>query len=286
MHEETRQLIEAIGDLKQESNYFKDYMFPIVSAFFSSLLGAAIAYFTLKWQARIQIEKEKLDITNKWILVAEEARSNLLAIKDNYHGQLDDNPFQRAALIPTILLYDDPLSVEYHELSFIVPSGSSADGEYPKWSQIPIIRTMFGNYNQTLSMWKQRNTLNEEFKHGLFAAHGDAVVNGFSIKHAIDAVGQPFLIKFIDLTERLVKLTDDLVVEMDDFLENFPKYAKTRIRCKKIKSYGSVLTYSNNDNKALLDRLKKSPEADFSNLESLFGEKSEDIKKRHQTGYE
>jgi len=120
--------------LKQESNYFKDYMFPIAGALFTSLLGAAIAYVTLKWQERIQIEKEKLNTANKWILLAEEARSNLLAIKGNYHGTLDENPFKRVAIIPTILLYDDPVTVEYHELSFIVPRESPTDGAYPKWS--------------------------------------------------------------------------------------------------------------------------------------------------------
>jgi len=149
-----------------------------------------------------------------------------------------------------------------------------------------MIRTMIGNYNQTLSMWKHRNILNEEFKQKLTDTRDDIIIHGFSIDHALGAVGQPFLIKFIDLTERLVKLTDDLVVELDDFLENFPKYAKTMIRVKQLNNYGTVLTYSNNNNKALLDMLIKSPEADFSELESLFGERNEDIKKRHQTGYE
>lgn len=285
MHEETRLIVGAISGLKQDPSYFKDYIFPIVSAFFSSILGAAIAYFTLKRQERIQIEKNKMDVANKWILVAEEARSNLLAIKGNYHRQLNKNPFKRAGLIPTILIYDDPITVEYHELSFIVPKESSDENTYPKWSQILRVRSMIGNYNQTLSMWKQRNILNEEFKEKLMVTHGDAIVNGFSIDQALAAVGQPFLIKFIDLTERLVKLTDDLVIEIDDFLENFPTYAKTKIQYKRLKKYGSVLTYSNNNNEDLLAMLEKSPEADFSRLEALFGESHENIKKRHQTGY-
>lgn len=286
MHEEIKLLVDAIGELKQDPSYFKDYMFPIASAFFTSILGAAIAYFTLRWQENTQIEKEKMNIANKWILITEGARSNLLAIKGNYHGQLDSNPFKRLGLIPTILIEEDPIEVEYHELSFVVPTEKPTDNVYPKWSQIPRFRAVISNYNQTISLWKQRNLLNEEFKEKLIHAHGDAVVNGFSIEHALAAVGHPFLIKFIDLTERIIKLTDDLVVEMDDFLVSFPKYAKTRIKYKRLKKYGSVLSYSNNENEALLKMLEKSPEADFSKFEGLFGESHESISKRHQTGYE
>lgn len=285
---EIRRIISNGGNGPFETNQIdsRTAAFTIKPIF--SVLGAAIAYFTLKWQERIQIEKGKVNTANKWILLAEEARSNLLAIKGNYNGKLDENPFKRAAIIPTILLYDDPISTAYHELSFIVPKekDSSTDGVYPKWSQITTIRCMIGNYNYALSMWKHRNILNEEFKQKLADTHGHTIlVQGFSTKHALDAVGQPFLIKFIDLTEVLVRVTDDLVVEIDDFLENFPKYAKTKILKTRLDNYGSVYTYSNNDNKALLGMLKKSPEVDFSGLESMFGERNEDIKKRHQTGY-
>ncbi len=286
MHDQTKQLIDAILELKQEPSYFKDYLFPIVSAFFSSILGAAIAYFTLRWQENIKIEKEKMDIANKWLLIAEGARSNLLAIKSNYHGKLDRNPFNRLGLIPTILIEDNPIEVKYHELSFVVPTAKPNENTYPKWSQIPRFRAMIENYNHAIALWKQRNILSEEFKDKLIQAHGNAIIDGFSLEHALAAVGRPFLIKFIDLTERLVKLTDDLVIEIDDFLDNFPKYAKTRIRYKRLKRYGSVLTYSNSDNNALLDIIKKSPEADFSRYEALFGESHETISKRHQTGYE
>lgn len=286
MNEEARMLVSAISELKPEANNFKDYFFPIASAFFTSLLGAAIAYCTLKWQEGVQIEKEKMNITNKWVLIAEGARSDLLAIKGNYHGELNDNPFARLLMVPTILIENYPITAEYQELAFIVPSEKSNDESYPKWSQITIVRTMIDNYNLVISLWKQRNILNEEFREKLVASHGNEIVNGVSLEQALAAVSQPFLIKLIDLTERLIKLTDTLVIELDDFLENFPKYARTKIRYKKLKKYGSVLTHSNNNNQLLLALLEKSPEADFSKLEEIFGESNENIKKRHKTGYE
>lgn len=279
MHEEIRMLISAIGELKPETNYFKDYFFPIVSAFFTSLLGAAIAYFTIRWQEGIQMEKEKMNIANKWILIAEDARSNLLAIKGNYHGRLNDNPFYRLGRIPSIFADNRPIVEAYQDLSFIVPLEKTDDEDYPKWSQITRVRAMISNYNLAILLWKERTVLNEEFKEKLIAFYGNGVVNSVSFDQVLTAVGQPFLIKFIDLTERVVKLTDDLVVELGDFLENFPKYAKTKIRCKRLKRYGSVLTHSDNNNQDLLLMLKKSPEADFSGFEELFGESNENIKK-------
>ena len=59
MIEETELLVRAIESLRQDENLFKDYIFPIASAFFSALLGAGVAYFTLKYQEDIKIEKRK-----------------------------------------------------------------------------------------------------------------------------------------------------------------------------------------------------------------------------------
>lgn len=58
-------LIEAISSLKQETNYFKEYIFPITMAFFSSFIGALLAYFVFRRQESIVAEKLKLDTINK-----------------------------------------------------------------------------------------------------------------------------------------------------------------------------------------------------------------------------
>lgn len=285
MEDQIQQLITAINELKPEQNLFREYIFPIASAFLSSLLGAAIAYFTLKRRENIEIEKGKMDIANRWTLLVEGARSELIAIKDNYHGTLNNIPLARLGMIPTILHNEEKLIVDYQELSFLVPKGTSDDSAYPKWSQISLYRTMIGNYNHTMFLWNQRNLLNEEFKSRLTATHGDAVMQGFNTARALEAIGQPFLIKFIDLTERLIKLTDDLIVEMDNFLDEFPRFVKTKIKYKQLNKYGSILSYSNNGNELLLKMLEKSPSPDFTMLEHLFGETHESIIKRHETGY-
>lgn len=121
MDQETEALVRAIESLRNEPSLFKDYLFPIASAFFTSLLGAGVAYYTLRHQEGIQIEKQKMDAANKWLLLVESARSTLLAIKSNYHGELTADPVQRVGIVPNILIHADPIVERYDELSFIIP---------------------------------------------------------------------------------------------------------------------------------------------------------------------
>ena len=77
-----------------------------------------------------------------------------------------------------------------------------------------------------------------------------------------------------------------MLVELDDFLANFPVYAKTHINSESLKRYGSVLTYSNNGNEKLLAMLQKSPNTDYSSVTALFGATTDQMKQRYSTGYE
>lgn len=219
MHEETELLVKAIEGLKQDPNYIKDYIFPIASALFISILGAGIAFFTLRHQEEVQFEKEKMNKANKWTLKIEEARASLIAIKSNYSGQLHSDPFQRISAIPTILFHAQPIAEDYQDLSFIVPKEGQAS---EKWSQITLIRAMVSNYNYILKLWEQRNDLNQAFKEKLLQAHGNNAHMTLSINDVIQAAGRADVVILIDLNERVIKLTDDLIRETDDFLSKFP----------------------------------------------------------------
>lgn len=83
MYVENYIIVGVVDNLNPEINYFKDYIFPIVSAFFASILGAITAYFTLRHQDIIKIEKEKLDTINKWTLIAQQVQADLFALKSN-----------------------------------------------------------------------------------------------------------------------------------------------------------------------------------------------------------
>lgn len=285
MHIETAQVVQAIESLQQEPNLFKDYIFPIASALFTSILGAGIAYFTLRSQENIQIEKDKMNNTNKWTFLLEEAGTTLMAIKMIYYDQLSDNPIQRISAIPSILLNAQPINEKLESLSFIVKKLDSKT-EPEKWSQISKIKLMVNSYNHLIYLWEQRNSIDKPIKEKLMAEFSNQGYIDISEQEAIQAIGPAKMILLIDLTEKVVKFTDDLLIEINDFLINFPAYAKSRIKTKQLKRFGSVITYSNNGNTLLLAMLAKTPEPDFTSVEELFGETSKEIKKRMKNGYE
>lgn len=284
MHNETELIVNAIESLRQEGSIFKDYIFPIASAFFTSLLGAGVAYKSFRYQEDIKIEKEKMDTANKWTLLADEARSNLISIKQNYHGKLTEDPIQRAVAIPTILFTAKPIVEDYSQLSFLVPKQSS--DEYLNWSQIPRIRTMMHNYNYVQELWLKRNEIERPIKERIMKQYASEAFTYVSLDQIFRCVDKANFASLVDLTEYVIRLTDDLLVELDDFLANFPVYAKTRINFERLKRYGSVLTYSNNGNEKLLAMLEKSPNADYSSVTTLFGATTDQLKQRYSTGYE
>jgi hypothetical protein len=285
VHIETAQVVQAIESLQQEPNLFKDYIFPIASALFTSILGAGIAYFTLRSQENIQIEKDKMNNTNKWTFLLEEAGTTLMAIKMIYYDQLSDNPIQRISAIPSILLNAQPINEKLESLSFIVKKLDSKT-EPEKWSQISKIKLMVNSYNHLIYLWEQRNSIDKPIKEKLIAEFSNQGYIDISEQEAIQAIGPAKMVLLIDLTEKVVKFTDDLLIEINDFLINFPAYAKSRIKTKQLKRFGSVITYSNNGNTLLLAMLAKTPEPDFTSVEELFGETSKEIKKRMKNGYE
>lgn len=283
MHNEIELIVNAIESLRQEGSIFKDYIFPIASAFFTSLLGAGIAYKSFRYQEDIKIEKKKMDTANKWTLLADEARSNLISIKENYYGMLTEQPIQRTLAIPTILFTAKPIVEDYSQLSFLAPIQSN--DEYPKWSQIPIIRTMIHNYNYVQELWLKRNEIERPVREKIMQQHSTEAFVDVSLEQIFQCVDKANFAMLVDLTEYIISLTDDLLVELDDFLANFPVYAKTHINSEKLKRYGSVLVYSNIGNEKLLAMLERSPNADYSSLTTLLGKTTDQLKQRYSTGY-
>lgn len=284
MHEEAKLIVQAIESLRSEPDLFKDYIFPIASAFFSAILGGAIAFLFFRHQEKISVEKCKMNTANKWTLLAEEARSNLISIKQNYHGTLTEKPIQRALAIPSVLFSSQPVIESYADLSFIVSKAGAEKIE--KWSQIPRIRAMIHNYNYLQELWLKRNEVERLIKEAVVTRYSNKAYVNVTLEEVVNCVGAVQFSSLVDLTEHVVKLTDDLLVELDSFLAEFPIYAKSLINHEKIKSYGSILTYSNNGNVKLLEILKKSPQADYQSIVDLFGVSTEAMKIRYTTGYE
>lgn len=285
MNDEMKLLIQAIESLRTIDNPFRDYMFPIISAFFSSLLGAGVAYFVLRYQENRGIEREKMDSVNNWTLSVDNAFSSLVNLKSHYHGNLNKNPFQRTLAIKTILHNALPINEKPSSLSFIAPRKEEPETQSVKWRQISLIRTMANNYNYCLQLWEKRNEIERPIKEKLMQDYSDKIYGYVSQEQIADSVGEANFAVLIDITEHLIVFTDDLLVEMNDFLQEFPEVGKSLINTKKLKRYGTILTYSISENKHLKKIIVKSPEVDYVVLAELYGQTVEEVKKEYETGY-
>ncbi|BBN59327.1 hypothetical protein [Hydrogenovibrio marinus] len=271
MIQETQQLIDAITSLKPESSFTKDYFFPIASAFFSSMLGAGIAYGTLKHQEYLQIEKDKLNIANKWMLNISDALSALIAIKANYIGKLKDDPIQRIACIKQAINIYKYFENDIHELSFIIPSSiEEQEQQNNKWSRIAKIQSMTANYNLALEVWKKRDELYEEFGNLLMAKHDNNAFAEITLKSAIEDTNQTIVAKLIEVNESAITMTDELIIQFLDFSKNFPAYAETKIDTKKLKRYGRIIRHQDQDIYTIAESLKeRSPKVNLTEMNEL-----------------
>lgn len=266
-------IAEAILQLKQDSNILKDYMFPIAMALFSSFIGALVGYFVYLRQERLANEKKKFDIINKWILLGNEIQQDLTAIKVNYFKQLDNDPFNRAFSIPTMILNPQKYNLEYQELAFI-------EDKYPsKFSHIPYLRTLFGNYLNTLSIWDKRNQLNDEIKSQIIM-HIPNNSTYYDVERNLinSLVDQSKLAALIDLTETVIRYTDDLIIEFEDFINEIPEISKKIIDTKLLKNYGKILEYGNMLNNELILECQL---PDYKKLSLMLGRPEQEIMARY-----
>ena len=285
MSEEATLIAEAINSLKSESSVFRDYLFPVVSGFFSAILGACVAYFALGFQERNQLERSKLITCNDWTITIEDLFQSLIALKENYWSELGSHPFQRALAVRSLI--DPRKSIEKNvaDLSFLVPTKSDPDSLKVKWRSLSRIGGLISNYNTLLSIWEKRNSFERPLREKLLNACGDSAFAEISHAEALRILGAKDLLSLIDLTERAVMLTDDLVIETNNFLEEFPGAAKSVIDMKRTKGFGTLIAFKNQDNPHLQDLLPRCPELDCKPLVGLFGEPEEKIKEHYQSVY-
>lgn len=285
MNTEMETLVHAIESLQQEANPFKDYIFPMVAAFFSSLLGGGVAFVTLKYQENTQIEKDKMDAVNKCTLIAEEAQSSLIALKNNYVGKVTDDPVQRVLNVPSIVHNTKEVNEDVVNLAFLIPSLTDAIGQDTKWRKLTLIRAMLMNYNFLIGLWNKRNAFERPLRLKLKADYPHLNTTGISIVDIVASIGEQALHELIDLTERCIKYTDDILVELNDFLVHFPEQAKPLIKMDKLKDYGKIITFGEDQAPAFLRAIQKVPEVNYDTLASIYGEDAEKLKQEYSTGY-
>jgi hypothetical protein len=282
MDTEVEQVVNAINGLK-EDNLLKDYVFPIASAFFMAILGGFVAYFSFLRQEKIQANIARLHSTNKWTLIGLSALESLKAIKSNYYERLTDDPVLRALEVPTIFSHANSIAEDIHELAFIVPS--KLKGDMPKWSQITRIQVMIKNYNQLLIIWNLRNEIAMKVKPILVTGADGKPYANLTLEEIFFKVNPIDLTNFIDINEKALKLTDDLIIELEDFVHNFSRYVEFKIWKSVINNYGPLIKYYHNQDQSSKKYLNRCVAPNHKKLSILLEISEEEVRARYETGY-
>ena len=291
MNDDIKALIDSVKSLKQESNIFKDYIYPISIVFISSFFGWFVGIISFYWQEVVKNFKEQHDIINTWTLRAEYARSLLISIKENYCHKLSSDPIERVKIVAFMLL-DRANILDVDDLSkliFLVPTKKQKINS--KWGNIISIRNLIENYNSTLRLWIERNAHFMFVKNVLRTAFPHRTLSSITFQEFKSKIETSDIVMLIDLTERCIRFTDELIFELSDFLLGFPQYAicitgngwYRRILNKLILPWcRKILTFKDAELKYLSIPCK---EPDYNMISSITRIDIEELKKIYSIGY-
>lgn len=274
---EEQLIAEAILQLKQESNVLKDYIFPIAMALFSSFIGAVVGYFVYLRQEKIAVEKRKLDMANKWLIMAYQMHQQLIGIKEHYYNNLNTNPISRVLSIPTIWREHKIYNFDYYELAFMASTNSSTKYNLGRLGLI------FDNYENLMTILRKRDELNEQLKSQLLISMGiSSAVTTVSEEDILNNIDHILLSVLIDLTELVLRYTDDLVIQLYNFLDEFPEEARKQIKLKNLKNYGGVLNFDLKSNSYIQELLTEVPLPNFKKISEISGKPEEELMARYR----
>lgn len=278
MEAELKEIAVAINNMGT-TDLIKDYIYPLVIV----IIGGLVAHFSTAYLRYLDAQKEKLDIANDWALGLQQAFNSLIAIKSNYLGKLTDEPLQRAGVFPEIIGSSKPLELQMNKLSFIVQSKDDYLEEYSFNMNPSYISALQQNYNLLINSLHKRNILAAQITPVLGQHYsvegGHLEVNLEEIYLVINPVE---FLGYIQLTEQIIKSTDELLIAIHNFLCEFPDVCKYVIDTNRIKHYRKVIECHYDK----MELLEKSVPVNYSALAGLFRVTEEEAKARFVTGYE
>ena len=90
-------------------------------------------------------------------------------------------------------------------------------------------------------MWNIRNEINDKVRIQFFKANNLNIAYADLSDEEIESkINQSDLSCLIDLTERSLRLTDDLIIEFYKFLNEFPAAVSKKIDLNLLKNYGFI----------------------------------------------
>ncbi|WP_295877399.1 hypothetical protein [uncultured Zhongshania sp.] len=278
METELKEIANAISNLATV-NPVKDYLFPLTIV----LLGGLVAHFSAAYLRYLDAQKEKLDIANEWILGLQSAFNSLVAIKGNYFGKLTDQPLQRAGVFPEIIGSSQTLDLRVSKLSFIVPSTDEYSEEYNLHTNPAYVSGLQHNYNLLINSLNQRNILCSKILPILGHHYSTEGVHlDLNLDQIFEVIPPSEFFGYIQLTEQIIKFTDELLIAIHNFLCEFPDICRFSIDTKRVRHYRKILEIYYDR----MDLLKESVAVDYGSLAELFQVTEEEARERFNTGYE
>ena len=278
MHFEVKEVVDAINNMGT-INPVKDYIYPLVIV----LLGGLVAHFSTAYMRYLDAQKEKLDIANDWILGFQQAFNSLISIKDNYYKKLNDAPLQRVGAVSEIIGSSRPLELQMNKLSFVVQSKDEFLKDHNFHMNPSYISGLQHNYNLILKTLEKRNVLAERIipTLGQYYSTGGSHLDA-SLEEIYKVINPAEFLGYVQLTEQLIKTTDEVLIAIHNFLCEFPDICRYSIDTKRIRHYRRVIEWRYDN----MELLKKSVPVDYGKLAGLFKVSEEEARKRFSSGYE
>jgi len=283
MSPDTFEIAKAISSLQNETNYFKDYIFPFLSTSGSVVAGYFIASYSFKSQEKTKAEIDKVNKLNEFFISIDGGLQTLIAIKSIYSGRINSDPVQRALSIPRIECHisepPDPKTIV-----FLTKGNEQVSGEpyYSSWNNLPRINAMVGNYAHLCNRISARNNFKTEIDHFLeYSENGEGFINFEKLTNKDWRVFR----QLVDSTESVITLVDGLLKEYYSFLINMHTAASKSINKKLIKGHVELLSYSNNS-EMFRSQLDPCPPVDVDSLAHILKITKENASEVYITGYE
>lgn len=261
--------VQQIQDAAKEAgnvDVLKDYIMPVGTL----VLSAVIAYYSAKsgykWQDKFLTNKIKIDTINKTIMDFQNVQGTLLSIKANYIKNLGTHPLQRVGVMPHIIYSYKPLMINYEHLVQVIMT-KDEDLHNNPWVHIASYVAIQDQFNQLNILIQERNTFDSQIKDHLASTYHKKSFTFPEVMASIDSINVQ---KYIELTELVINMVDNLIVSVDDFLKNFPQIAKELMGDNLSDHYKMINMYKN-DSESVKKLQERTPPLDLNETAKLLG---------------
>lgn len=254
---------------------------PIVTMIMSSLFAFIIASNTTRKEQKNLItnqklndEKNKIEVTNQWLLNSIKAISVLENIKSSYLDKLGKDPTQRTFSLENKVSHKELIDTNVASLTFIL----AKKDEMRKWNNLLEISLLMHNYNELLISWEKFFLYKEKIMIEV-DKEGKILAKPINSERVTSIFGQQHSSALVSLAENNIKNTNILLRKFDEFVRDLPTIARERIDIELAKKTGLYLIDYRPSEELTSVISRDPPNPDHEKLAKLLGKSIEQVKK-------